>query len=81
MLLEKVRTWALGSDGMFSTKGEAADGINLKFSSWKLAYENVELVSNIAWAKLKSVDRSIEKIVRVYSQVLPYLFVCFQILL
>lgn len=62
ILLGKVQAWAAASNGCFPALGD--DGF-VRYQQ----YDEDKVKASIRWAKIKSVDRAIEKVVRVYAQV------------
>jgi hypothetical protein len=62
--------WALASGGCFLLGGRSPDD-PARYVRFKLFKDNQEAVQRIKWAQIKSADRAIEKIVRVYEQVKP----------
>ena len=67
VLKGKVQQWALKSRGQFRVKhgGDEAEGRG-GFVLWEQAATDPQLCSRIQWGGLKSVKRSIEKLVRSY---------------
>ena len=68
ILLDKIREWAMQSDGLFPLR--CASGLSPIYVCYSKAIRRPTTLERIAWAKIKSVDRAIEKVVRSYSQVI-----------
>lgn len=63
ILISKVRTWAAGSRGLLTRK---LPGGHVSFVRYTEGQDS--LFSHVKWCKIKSVDRAIEKALRVYGQ-------------
>ena len=66
LLLRKVQTWALKSNGCFPSV--QADSSCTTFVRYEDAIRYSEVPTK--WANIKSAQRAIEKLVRVYEQVM-----------
>ena len=64
LLRSKVQQWALASRGHFRLSAPAADGS--RYVLWEAAALSPELRGRVEWGGLKSIGRSIEKLVRSY---------------
>ena len=73
ILLDKVKKWAIASSGLFPVRSESEDsdhsraGVN--YIKWTEIERDPSIASRVCWAKVKSVERAIEKIVRTYKHV------------
>ncbi len=67
ILLKKVENWAASWNGQFPVRNEATGEVH--FSKWTDIQEDSTSRSRVCWAKVKSVERAIEKIVRTYKHV------------
>jgi hypothetical protein len=63
LLLDRVKAWATVSRGMFPLVGKGG------YVEYSEAIKTAESFSKLRFATIKSVSRSIEKVVRVYGQV------------
>jgi hypothetical protein len=78
MLIGKVQHWALLNKGMFPV--HLSPGTAPVFVSYAECVRQPRIFERIAWAKIKSVERAVEKAVRSYSQVIvEMLYVTLQI--
>ncbi len=68
LLLERVRTWALLSEGGFPLVLAMPGCVWVR---WRDVHDNPALFCQIRWGQCKSTARAIEKIVRSYNQVQP----------
>ncbi len=68
LLLERVRAWALVSEGGFPLLRAMPGCVRLR---WREVHNNPALLCQIRWGQCKSAARAIEKIVRSYNQVQP----------
>jgi predicted urease superfamily metal-dependent hydrolase len=72
VLRDKIKQWALGSRGMFraaveSPTGDAAHQ-GSTFVLWEDACDDPDIRAAIKWGKLKSIPRSVEKLLRSYRE-------------
>jgi hypothetical protein len=63
-MLKNVRLWALKSDGPFPVRVETADPMQTEYMKWISIKDDCVFTAQVFWAKVKSVERAIEKIVR-----------------
>ena len=69
ILLHKVKLWAQSSSGLFPIRTELAGESNLEYVRWTDIQADPSLNDRLCWAKIKSVERAIEKVVRTYKHV------------
>ncbi len=67
VLLSKVKSWASASSGCLSVCRDQAGEKQINYVKWTDIQADPALSNSIGWAKVKSVERAIEKIVRTYK--------------
>mmetsp|Transcript_58167 Transcript_58167/g.152916 ORF Transcript_58167/g.152916 Transcript_58167/m.152916 type:complete len:1521 (-) Transcript_58167:439-5001(-) len=70
ILLDKVKSWAFEARGMLPVHkpGDGGEAPLLTYMRWSDICENEELVRSVVWPKIKSTERSLEKILRSYQK-------------
>jgi hypothetical protein len=64
-LRKKVQEWALQSHGSFQLQ---TDGDHPEFVRWESVCDKSDMVAKIKWGEMKSISRSVEKLLRSYQQ-------------
>jgi hypothetical protein len=64
ILRRKVQDWAYSCGGCFQLQAEWGS----EFVRWADVYDKPDIVAKIKWGKLKSVSRSVEKLLGVYTE-------------
>ena len=69
ILLAKVKKWARLSSGLFPVMSDAAGASQFNYINYSMIEGDPSLSNSVCWAKVKSVERAIEKAVRTYKHV------------
>jgi hypothetical protein len=64
ILRRKVQEWAMHAGGCFQVEGTG----ELEFVTWSDVCQRPDVVARIKWGKLKSVSRSVEKLLGAYQE-------------